>query len=68
MNFIHFWPQKTSSSGKGPCSLACDREKRGTQIHATKAYVAEHSSKHAWCETIEENTNPQVVPGTGLED
>ena len=52
--------QASSYSGRGPCSLACDREDRNTQIHAVKAYAAEFSSRCAQWEAIEENINPQV--------
>ena len=69
--FKSFLTQVTSSSGKGPCFLTCDRANRAIHIHAAKAYVAEFSNKHAHSKAIEENTNPQVfmpllVSGTGL--
>ena len=64
--FHSFLAQATSSSSKEPCSLVSDRATRSTKICTAKAYVAEFSNKHAQCETIEENTNPQVfVPKGG---
>ena len=64
--FKSFLTQVTSSSSKGPCSLTHERANRATQICAPKAYVAEFSNKHAHCETLEENVNPQVfVPSGG---
>ena len=61
-----FLAQVTSSSGKGPCSLTCNRANRATQICAAKAYMAEFSIKHACSKAIEENTNPQLfVPSSG---
>ena len=69
--FHSFLGKATSSSGKGACSITCDRVHRTTQIHAAKAYATEFSNKHARCKAIEENTNPEylcypVVPGRGL--
>ena len=60
-----FLTQITSSSGKGPCSLTCNRANRATQILAAKGYVAEFSNKCAHCEALEENANPQVFVPLG---
>ena len=62
-----FLTQITSSSGKGPCSLTHERANRGPHVCAAKAYLAEFSNKHAHCEALEENANPQVfVPSGGV--
>ena len=58
--FKSFIAQGTTPSGRGPSSLTCDRADRGTQIHATKAYVTEFTNKHTWHEVAKENKNPQV--------
>ena len=64
--FKSFLTQVTSSSSKGPCSLTHDRANRAIQICAAKAYAAEFSNKHACCEALEENANPQIfVPSGG---
>ena len=57
--------QMTSSSGKGPCFLICERANRATQICTAKAYAAEFSNKHANCEALEKNANPQVFVPLG---
>ena len=65
--FKSFQTQQTSSCSKGPCSLTCERANRATQICATKGYAAEFSNKNAHTAALEENANPQVVQGTGLQ-
>ena len=47
-------------SWKGPSSMTHDRVDRNTQIHATKASVAEFAKKHARQEVSEENNNKQL--------
>ena len=62
-----FITQATTSCGKSPSSMTHDRMDRSSQILATKAYVAEFTSKHVWQELTEENNNPQVfVPASGV--
>ena len=63
--FKSFLTQLTSSSGKGPCSLTHKRANRAIQICAAKAYLTKFSNKHACCEALEENANPQVLVPLG---
>ena len=64
--FKSFLTLMTSSSGKAPCSLTHERANRTTQICTAKDYSAEFTNKHAHCEALEENVNPEVfVPSGG---
>ena len=57
----------SSTSGRGPCSLTCDREDRNTQIHVVKGYAAKFSNSHAQQKATGGNTNPWVfVPASGV--
>ena len=64
--FKSFLTLQTSLISKGPCSLACKRANRATQICAAKAYTVEFSNKNACSATPEENANPQIfIPLVG---
>ena len=58
--FRLFIAQNTTSSGRGLSSMTCDKADRSTQIHATKAYVAESTNKCTWYEVTKENNNLHV--------
>ena len=65
--FKSFLTQQTSSSSKGPWSLAHERINIATQICAAKAYTAKFTNKNACSAALEENENPQVfVPSGGV--
>ena len=60
-----FLAQQTSSSGREPWSLSCERADIDTQIHAARAYAAEFNN-NACSAALQENTNPQVlIPSSG---
>ena len=63
--FTSFLTQQTSSTGKGPCSLTCERANRVTQICTSKAYTTEFSNKNACSAALEQNANPQVFVPLG---
>ena len=61
-----FLTQQTSSSGRGPCSLSCERADVETKIHAARVYASEFNNNDARSATLQENTNPQVfIPFSG---
>ena len=60
-----FLTQQTASSGRGPCSLSCDRANIETQLCAARAYAAKFNNK-ARSVALHENTNPQIfIPSSG---
>ena len=62
-----FIAQATTSSGKGPSSMTCDKMDRSNLICATKTCVAEFTNKCTWWEVTEENNHAQLfVPGSGV--
>ena len=61
-----FLSQQTASSGRGPCSLSCERANIETQICAARVYATEFNNNDACSAALQENTNPQVfIPSSG---
>ena len=56
----------TASSGRGPCSLSCERADIETLICAARAYATKFNNNKAHSAALQENTNPQIfIPSSG---
>ena len=58
--------QQTGSSGRGPCSLSCERADIEIQICTARVYATKFNNNKARYAALQENTNPQIfIPSSG---